>query len=93
MKKQICEKCGGEKMIVSLNNIECKDCYFNGYQKYIEKDDDYIWAYDEKTRDGVEREEDCDRNRCKIGDAYGGGCVLLECAECGNMQNIPFSVC
>ena len=69
----------------------CENCEFNGYETYNEDKDEYVYLYPEETRNGSCRDEVCNTSTCMLGDAYGGGCMILRCTKCGMSRHIPFT--
>lgn len=72
--------------------FSCRDCEHNGFLEWYNNDEDYRYIYDSKN-DELARCQVEDTDQCKYGEAWGGGCVFMECIKCGGVQRIPHSDC
>ena len=91
--KEFCEKCKNNTFTVHIisGSFACSECHHNAYKVWNEDETDWKWEYDEEKRNGRFREQEEMTGSCRVGDAYGHGCVFLTCTTCNHEQNIPYA--
>lgn len=75
-----CKKCKTNMFTIDVRQ-DCDDCEYNGW---ISKDG---YEYSEPPED-VERNMVEQEGECYHGTAYGCGCWLIKCTECGHIEHV-----
>lgn len=82
---ETCKKCKGKLFEIEILK-DCAECDFNpAYDDETES-----WITDQATIDKKELVRDMVENdcECSFGSAYGGGCYMFRCNNCGHMFNL-----
>lgn len=68
------------------NRICCVDCVDNG--AWLQEREEY--TYDESEIDilNLERDEADNDGQCSMGEAFGDGCYIFICNNCGETDNV-----
>jgi len=85
-------KCGSTSFTIRYRP-ECAACEYNGYEEWDEDGEEYEYRYAESKRGDRERVQVDDTGCCFWDEAFGGGCNMLTCTECGKVKILPYSVC
>lgn len=80
-------KCGKEVFRIYESSC-CSDCIHN--DAWDEQAEEFTDDVEKIERGDLERTYVEENGECNIGSAHGEGCILIVCAECKEMFNIPY---